>query len=68
MNEKLSKFPKDVSDKLSHYVYRLIDPRNGFVGQQANKEILDLYLNKRLPSNMQRVRGMASPILYNYEK
>ena len=42
--------------------------RYGFVGKQADKEILDLYLNKRLPSDMQRVKGMASPILYNYAK
>ena len=48
--------------------FPVVEGRYGFVGKQANKEILDLYLNKRLPSNMQRVRGMASPILYNYEK
>ena len=48
--------------------FPVVEGRYGFVGKRANKEILDIYLNKRLPSNMQRVKGMASPILYNYEK
>ncbi len=48
--------------------FPIVEGRYGFVGKQADKEILDLYLNKRLPSDMQRVKGMASPILYNYAK
>ena len=43
-----------------------IDGRYGFRGHQASKEILDRYCGKRLPQSMQRKKGMASPILYNY--
>jgi len=43
-----------------------IDGRYGFKGQQAPEEIRARYCGKRLPESMQRKKGMASPVLYNY--
>lgn len=40
--------------------------RWGFHGVEADAEIQLLYAGKRLPAAMQRRKGMASPILYNY--
>ncbi len=40
--------------------------RYGFVGTRADQAVEALYLGKRLPPAMQRRKGMASPILYNY--
>ena len=40
--------------------------RYGFTGRKAPDEIRQLYVNKRMPEEMQRRKGMASPILYNY--
>ncbi len=40
--------------------------RWGFHGVQASREISALYVGKRLPPEMQRRKGMASPILYSY--
>ena len=42
------------------------EKRYGFVGEQAPSEIRDMYCGKRLPEEMQRRKGMASPILYSY--
>lgn len=43
-----------------------IPGRYGFVGTRAAENILALYKNKQLPEAMQRRKGMASPVLYNY--
>jgi len=40
--------------------------RYGFVGDSAEKAILKRYLNKRLPLELKRTRGMASPVRYFY--
>lgn len=40
--------------------------RYGFIGGVAPEDIQERYKNKRLPDDMQRTKGMASPILYNY--
>lgn len=40
--------------------------RYGFFGVRADQATEGLYLGKRLPPLMQRRKGMASPILYNY--
>lgn len=39
----------------------------GFNGRRADKEIIDMYVGKRLPEDLQRKKGMSYPILYNYE-
>lgn len=43
------------------------DKRFGFIGHQANKEIQDLYLRKRIPEEY-RKRGASNPIKYSYNK
>ena len=41
------------------------DPkRYGFKGFRAPKEILDIYIRKRLPKEKQRKKGMSNPIQY----
>jgi hypothetical protein len=40
--------------------------RYGFIGEPADQDTEGLYLGKRLPLVLQRRKGMASPILYNY--
>jgi hypothetical protein len=40
--------------------------RFGFRGSAASTAVLEKYKNKRLPENLQRKKGMASPVLYNY--
>ncbi|MCK0206323.1 LEM-3-like GIY-YIG domain-containing protein [Ornithobacterium rhinotracheale] len=39
--------------------------RYGFIGDEAEKEIQDFYLRKRIPDEF-RKRGAANPIKYNY--
>ncbi|WP_201568680.1 hypothetical protein [Psychrobacter sp. JCM 18900] len=40
--------------------------RFGFVGRDAPKEIIDLYMGKRISSDY-RKKGASNPIRYNYE-
>lgn len=40
--------------------------RFGFVGRDAPKEIIDLYIGKRISSDY-RKKGASNPIRYNYE-
>jgi hypothetical protein len=44
-----------------------IPGRFGFEGHEAEAEVSKQYKGKLLPDNMQRRKGMASPILYNYD-
>lgn len=44
-----------------------VEGRYGFVGRVAEPAVRDLYVDKRLPEKLQRRKGMASPILYNYQ-
>jgi len=41
------------------------DKRYGFIGEDANPEIKNLYLRKRIPSEF-RKRGASNPIKYNF--
>lgn len=41
--------------------------RLGFEGKEADKEILERYRNKRLPSSLQAKKGARNPIHYNYK-
>ena len=40
--------------------------RFGFIGRSAPKEIMDLYIGKRISSDY-RKKGASNPIRYNYE-
>jgi hypothetical protein len=40
--------------------------RYGFIGEEANKEIKEMYLNKKI-SEEYRKKGASNPIKYNYE-
>lgn len=42
-----------------------INGRFGFVGEEAEKEILQKYLRKRIPDEY-RKKGASNPIRYNY--
>lgn len=44
-----------------------VDGRYGFIGVPAAYEIQQKYNGKKLPDNMQRRKGAASPVLYSYE-
>lgn len=42
--QNLNKFTPEVCDKLGHYVYGLIDPRNGryfYIGKGQNNRVFD---------------------------
>lgn len=42
------------------------DKRYGFIGEEANEEIQNLYSQKRIPDDY-RKKGASNPIKYNYE-
>ena len=43
-----------------------IKSRYGFVGERAQQEILELYIDKQLPENMRWKPGASSPIRYSW--
>lgn len=49
------------------FLVEAIPGRSGFIGREASSEYNSIFLNKKVPTEFTRTRGMATPLLYNYE-
>ena len=49
------------------FLEEAISGRSGFIGRQASNKYSSIFINKKLPSEFNRKRGMATPIQYNYD-
>jgi hypothetical protein len=63
--QELSDFPSKVIEEIKYYVYRLIDHRIDFIGDEAVSAVKELYMWKRVPYRF-RNRGATNPVKYSF--